>query len=174
MPDVWVFDTSAIIDVRRDVPEHPPGLRRELLDEMARMVEEGSLCFPRQVFNELTSHSEDDFLARWAREVHSRVRYHYAPPESIVREVLTRQPLLADPRKTGVDADPYIVAQALAIRRDGMSVTVVTRDRVDRLPHTVSIATACDDRHIAIPHVILPVFCDAIGFELFRDPPQSL
>ena len=138
------------------------------------MVEEGGLCFPQQVFDELTRRPEDDFLARWAREVHGRVRHHYAPPESVLREVLARQPLLADPRKTSVDADPYVVAQALAIRRDEMSVTVATRDRVDRLPHTVSIATACDDRHIDIPHVTLPVFCDAIGFELFRDPPQSI
>ena len=170
MPDVWIFDSSGIIDIRREIPDTRAAIRRELLARMAAMVDAGALCFPHQVYSELTAQPTDDIFAVWAKQVRRGIRRHYAPPESIVREVLARQPLLADARKQTVDADPYVVAQALAIRRDGASAAIVTRDYVDRLPHTTSIATACDDPAIAVPHMRLPEFCDAIGFDLARDP----
>lgn len=110
MPDVWIFDSSGIIDIRREIPDTRAAIRRELLARMAAMVDAGALCFPHQVYSELTAQPTDDVFAVWAKQVRRSIRRHYAPPEPIVREVLARQPLLADARKQTVDADPYVVA----------------------------------------------------------------
>ncbi len=164
MSDVWIFDTSALIDIKHDVPER---WHADLLEELTDRVEDGTLCFPRQVTAELTARARDDFLATWVKRVNRSVRHHYSPPESALREVLRRHPKLADQRKKRDDADPFVVAQALAIKREGLTVTVVTRDLIDRLPHTISIATACDD--LKIDHVRLIRFLDQIGFDPFAD-----
>lgn len=59
---------------------------------------------------------------------------------SVAGEIVDHRKVV-DPSKAD-DADPYVVALALTLKREGHSVCVVADDVVDHSPR-ISIATAC-------------------------------
>ena len=159
-PDIWVLDTSCLIGMA--LLEVMPCRVSALLDLIADMVGKGKVCFPKQVADEVTG---DGPLAIAVREMRKDIFHHYQPPQNFLDQVLERFPNLPDTSKLREDADPYVVAQALAIVSEGYDVVVVTRDMVDR--RTTSIATACNGFDL---WWIQPrQFLDSMGFDVWCD-----
>ena len=113
MPDpVSVIDTSSILLVRRTV---------------VRANQAG-------VFHDLP--------LSWALSNSAQATRIDVPFETL-KDVISRVSDIFDPEKPGVDeADPYVLALAMHLRSQGLSVTVLTEERKDR-PNKVSMNTAC-------------------------------
>jgi hypothetical protein len=96
----------------------------------------------------------------WVAGVEGKSQHARDPDVSIVAEVMASQAgRVVDTEKT-IDGDPYVVALALELSRNGYSVTVVTEDVNDR-PNRISMATAC--AHLHLPHLRLNEFLAEIS-----------
>ena len=159
--DIWTLDSSGLIDIQRRMLGRA---RDELLEQMLDLARDERLVFPRRVTEELTRHNQRDAVAEWARIARDFVPRHYVPSDELVREVLRVAPTLIPTTQLGQSADAHVIAQALAYQRESMfnAVTVVTNDRVDRLPVKSSMASACED--LGLQHVDLDGMLAKMGF----------
>ncbi len=159
--DIWVFDSSVLIDIQRQMIARS---RDELLQQMLDLARAHRLVFPQRVTDELTRHEQKDAVARWAVRAKELVPRHYVPADELVREVLKVAPTLIPTTQVGKSADAHVIAQALAYQRESMfhTVTVVTNDRVDRLPLKSSMTSAC--KLIGLQQVDLDGILAMMGF----------
>jgi hypothetical protein len=144
--EVWIIDTSSILEVRRKFPKptHP-----RIFRALTELATKGALIFPGEVFGELKrGHGElkagsTDLPFDWASEVLQSATRHGTDYEA-VRQALAKAPTVLDTEKTGGadEADPYVLGLALHLKGQGHEVTVVTEDRKDQ-PHKLSLSTAC-------------------------------
>ena len=112
--------------------------------DLTRLVDAGHLVFPIQVFDELKrwiSPTGDDPPLKWAQSVEDRAVSN--AEWATVAEVLRQVPTVLDPNKTSgaEEADPYILARALELKREGRDVTVITEEKTDK-PRKLSLSTA--------------------------------
>ncbi len=140
---VWVFDTSALIDVKSKVPRAD---RARVFLRMTTLVVEQRLAFPREVLTELRRDAEADTrdeATEWALSVESAA-CRLAATFDQVRDVLAVVPEILDPQKdSGVDeADPYVLALAVRLRSEGVEARVVTQEVRDYATK-LSLNTAC-------------------------------
>ena len=153
---VWVIDTSSIIEVRRSQKNQ----RERIFSEMTRLVMEGRLVYPRQVVSELERNVQPkspDRQFAWAKQSASTAHSKGSCFLDEVREVLAEVPEVLDPEKdSGRDeADPYVLASAQKLRRDGTDARVITEERRDT--HSkMSMNTAAGI--LGIPSVPLAAF----------------
>src|SRR3989304_2996915 len=117
--EVYVVDSSSVAEVRRIMSDHSTEDLVAVFDGLTRLVENGLLVFPREVYDELESGQRSikkgiDHVFEWAKACRDE-----AVPEDLffecVREVLRMTPDLVDQDKVvGPDeADPYVVGLAL-------------------------------------------------------------
>jgi hypothetical protein len=147
MPDpVSVIDSSSILQVRRAVVrEDQVGVFRKLTE----IVQRDQLVFPKEVLAELERWSNPnpdspDLPLKWALSNSPRATQNEVPFD-MLRDVISRVSDIFDPDKSGVDeADPYVLALAIYLQSQGLSVTVLTEERKDR-PNKVSMNTACGE-----------------------------
>jgi hypothetical protein len=145
---VFVIDTSSILELRRILSQATPLQRQRAFDRLSAECRTGALCFPAPVSEELERGHEklgsaEDLPVDWVRE-NSFAAVPISDLFDELRQVLIGVPLLADYDKASGadDADPYVVALALKLRNDGRRVTVVTEDRRDEA-YKMSVQTAC-------------------------------
>jgi hypothetical protein len=141
--EIFVLDTGLLIRIKQlvKVDEQWP-----LLAAMMRLVQEGLVCFPRQVAAELTDQRWPDAPGAWVGHA-KRLVCHPEPDDESVSQVLAAASELVDADATGPEpADPYVVAVALQLQAtyDTSRVVVASDDRVDRPPLRLSVKTACD------------------------------
>ena len=172
---VWVIDTSSILQIRRMYDPAMPSSQhrivadadyvRAIYDHLSDLVAAGRLTFPSQVVAELYPASSPDLAGAW---IHSqRLLRKFGDPDYstliAVQQEITLQfghdNPLADTEKSIEDADPWIVAQAMELFRDGLLAAVVTEDRRDR--GTTSVTTACN--HLDLPCVQTRPFLNHCG-----------
>jgi uncharacterized protein DUF4411 len=159
--EVWVIDTSSVTEVRRKVPRpEQPAVYREL--EM--LARQGHLVFPAQVLNELRrAHDKkrQDLPLEWAERVEGDAISNPSL-ETVKNDVLAKVPEVLDPDKAGgpEEADPYILARAVELRRDGRNVTVITQEKTDK-PGKLSLSTAAG--LLLIPAVTMIPFLKSQG-----------
>jgi hypothetical protein len=145
---IYVIDTSSITEIRRQFSQLSISELRALYSKLSPLVNNGTLLFPIQVYQELEYGNDhfkgpDDLPFEWISQHH-----HQAIPDTKlfdhVRRVLEIAPNLVDSDKAqGADeADPWVVGLALSLIEDGNRSTVITEDRRDRLNKT-SIQSAC-------------------------------
>jgi hypothetical protein len=138
-----VIDTSSVIAIRQQVMAQAKAADVEAVHAaLAERVERGAMTMPEQVIEELLR-GKADAAASWA----ARVRAHAVRLEDLAVyqiEILARVPDLVDPNNTSStdEADPWVVALALAHSRRNLKVRVVTEDFKDREGKT-AIASAC-------------------------------
>lgn len=140
-----VFDASSVIEVKRL-------LRRDqwrVLRELENRVEAGRILVPREAAREVKDCAHPDAPGVWMYGVESKIQNPRDPDDEILREVLAQCPEMIDDPDQPPDGDPYVVALALQLRRDGRQAYVVTEDFNDK-PGGVSVATAC--QRLGIPH----------------------
>ena len=138
-PDAWIIDASSLIEIKRAVASHN---QWGLLKTMEHMVRERRLGAPRHVYREVSRAQHPDAPGVWASGVRDSQQLPLDVDPVCTQHVLRVAPTLLDVNKIEEDADPYVVALAWQLRRDGKNVCVVTEDHVDRA--SMSIATACD------------------------------
>jgi len=139
--EVWVVDTSSIIEIRRRLTRED---QRTVYVSLTALVDANHLVFPVQVLNELkrwANPTGDDPPLKWTESVEDRAVSN--PAWSTVAEVLRQVPEVLDPDKTSgaEEADPYILARALELKRDGRDVTVITEEKTNK-PRKLSLSTA--------------------------------
>ena len=160
---VFVLDTSSIIQIKRIIPARE---QWELAKNMERMVEKGSIVFPRQVTREISGQKHTDLPEAWVHGVDSKIEnsHREADPEYL-EEVMDKARAVVEYDAEGDPADPYILALALQMRKEGKQVWVVTEDVEDRLPSKISIRTAC--RRLGLPMMQIEEFVEETGLKTF-------
>jgi hypothetical protein len=110
----YILDTNIVIDITRRI--YPPRLRDEAREICERLLKQGSLVSHREVLLELeVGAKQGDVPLAWAR-AHAAIFVEVTDAqETYASEVLGEHPDLVDPKKTGPDADPWLVALALEI-----------------------------------------------------------
>jgi hypothetical protein len=145
--EVWVIDTSSILQVRRE--SWPARTRRRVFTDLTNFVTQGKLVFPAEVYGELDrgaaklSPGSPDEPLDWAK-VNRTAATRHGNNLDFVKRVLDKVSDVLDVNKTsGADeADPYVLGLALRLKEEGHEVTVVSEERKDR-PDKTSINTAC-------------------------------
>lgn len=147
MPDtVSVIDTSSILLVRRTVVRAD---QAGVFQSLTQIVQRDQLVFPKEVLTELQRWSNPnpdtaDLPLSWALSNSAQATRIDVPFETL-KDVVGRVSDIFDPEKPGVDeADPYVLALAMHLQSQGLSVTVLTEERKDR-PNKVSMNTACGE-----------------------------
>ena len=109
MSNIYVLDTSALIDLQVDYPPDIFANVWEKFDELAR----DRLLAPKEVFGEICSGNE--FLYDWCRN-HKRI---FLKNNTVilkyVKEIMHKFPKLVNPDKLGPVADPFVIAFARSL-----------------------------------------------------------
>lgn len=146
--DVWVIDTSSVLEIRRKLAKEK---HAEIYRRLGQLVDDGKLFFPKQVLNELkrqtaeiTKGGKRDLPYEWAKQDAEQATRH-GTTHAALREVLAVEGVaqLLDPDKAGVEeADPYVLALAHHLIGVGLFARVITEDRVNA-PDKIALASAC-------------------------------
>lgn len=143
MGEIWIADTSSIVEVRRFVAEPE---RKAVFVGLTRLLEAGRLTFPKEVLTEFErpkDRSRHDHGWEWVRKHADHCNAHgslFDELRSVMRHPQARR--VCDPDKDEEEADPYVIALGLKLRGDGFDVTVITEDirsRIDKM----SLSNAC-------------------------------
>ncbi len=167
----WVIDTSSIIEVRRIVQRpHQAAVYSGLGDH----VDHGVLVYPPEVLEELerTSTTGDvpDLPYVWAKKNAPKAT-RYGHLYDAAKRVLAQVPDVLDSEKVGTEeADPYVLATAVHMCDQGLTVTVLTEERRDR-PDKMSMTTACGV--LLLPAVPVATFLARQGIWPQTRIPQS-
>lgn len=158
---VWVFDTSALIDIK----SQPRDKRDAIFAKLSQLADEGRLRMPRQVVDELARVA--DAVHEWAESVDSKTTTDQ-PTFAEVKAVLSAVPSVLDHTKEAgaEEADPYVLAQAVKLKQHHHDVRIVTQENKDVLPMAgkpsrTSLSTAAGI--LAIPCVPLRGFLHVEG-----------
>jgi hypothetical protein len=145
--DLWVIDTSSIVEIRRGlVPSTSiPNVYRAL----GRLVDANSLVYPKQVLGELEEYTgfvknKPDLPYEWAKK-HEGQATRFGFDDKNLSKVLSHSIVrrVVDPDKSGrEEADPYVLELATRLRDSGHHVTVITEDRKNK-PTKLSLDSAC-------------------------------
>jgi hypothetical protein len=161
-----VIDTSSVIAVRRRVAN---GRKAAVFQAMSELVAGGRLVFPSQVVEELERFADPvspDAQYLWARRNVATATGPATCTFDEVAGVLAVVPDVVDADKDyGVEeADPYVLAAALKLRRQGVDCRIVTEESHDT-PTKTSLNTAAG--LLGIPAVPLMAFLgsEGIAFE---------
>ena len=154
---IYVFDTSAFIVLKNFYPSTFP----TLWGRLDGMVGSETVISVREVFNELHSYNDADFIQDWAKQH----KVMFAKPEN--DELLVVQRILAIPHfqmlvgnkailKGTPVADPFVVAAA----KIKQPATVVTQETLK--PNAAKIPNVC--QHFDVPCVDLETFMAQQGW----------
>jgi len=144
---VWVLDSSALIAMKTI----PVSDQWQVFRQMEDMVTEGEIALPRQVINELKEIAHPDVPGVWAAGMRRSVRHPQDADPHDVRHVMSVAGEVVDHSKRTEDADPYVVALALTLGREGHVVCIVSDDAVDHPPR-ISLVTACARLELPVRH----------------------
>lgn len=163
-----VLDTSAAIKVKEIYPAVAD--QHKVFQRFTQLVKQQQMTFTRQVVDELLRFAEGDLPALWITSAQKYHKFKDDPPAEALKTVLklasdkyfghTRT--VVDPQKTHEDADPYVLAHALALQEEGHKVIVVTNDRFDTSIR-LSMLTAC--KILKLPFQTAVPFLKSLGFK---------
>lgn len=102
----YCIDTNALIDLWRRY--YPPDIFPSLWEKLEKLISDGYLIAPREVFRELES--QDDELLEWAKKRKGMFKVLDRHQVSLVKDILKNFPKLVDVNKTIPDADPFVIA----------------------------------------------------------------
>lgn len=126
---VWILDTSALVEAKSALSVADQWQTFKQLEDMVRA---GTVALPRLVIREISEIAHPDLPGAWAPGVRDIQQHPLDPEWEHVQRVMAEAGDVVDPNKTKDDADPYVLALALQLALQGLDVSVVTEDRVDR------------------------------------------
>ena len=162
---VWIVDTSALINFKALIGVSD---QWEVFKRLEQLVEQGRIAMPRQVINEVSKIAHPDLPGAWAPGVRSRLKFSLDVGDEYVQRVMREAGDVIDSDKSTEDADPYVLAEALQLRAQGLEVVVVTDDHVDHTPLRIAMTTACD--RLDIRHMDSRGFLTSCGIRVRRAP----
>jgi hypothetical protein len=138
---------------------------RRVWDGLTDLATKSHVLFPPEVCAELElgAAANPDPPLEWARR-HRGCSERKASFE-VVREVLTIAPELVDPDSPHEQADPYVVALALELKRGGFDVRVITDDRKDKRTRPIKLSVVTAAGLLGIATVPLFAFLRIEGLE---------
>ncbi len=160
--DIWVIDTSSILEIRRDHDKAqlqiPKGKQPGVYSALGALVDQGVLVYPAAVLRELERQAgvvaatgKRDLPFEWAKK-NAEQGTRFARDYVALREVLEysgMEKLIDYEAKGGAEAaDPWILALAFSLNKQGYATRVITEDR-NNLPDKVALASACGIVNVA-------------------------
>jgi len=140
-----VIDTCSILQIRRDFERK---VQDHILSGLSAKVDAGLLVYPKQVPAELErfkNPKKPDRPYEWAKR-NEEMATRFGDQFEELREVLAHPQVrrVFDPDKAvGIEeADPYVLALASALKKQGYTVTVLTEESRNR-PDKLSVSSAC-------------------------------
>ncbi len=120
----------------------PRTVRKHVISELDKRVNNGALVYPLEVVDELERASGEiakkgspDLPFAWAKK-NEAAATRYGHLLDGAKEVLKKVPKLIDPDKVSVggldEADPHVIALAVRLKAEGHEVTIVTDDSVTK------------------------------------------
>lgn len=106
---IYCIDTSALIDIKW---LYPQDVFPALWSELGTLVRRGRLIAPREVRKEVEKW--DDELSRWARRHTKMFKPVDLEQQRLVVDILRAFPGLVDATKQTPEADPFVIALAIA------------------------------------------------------------
>lgn len=162
LAEVWVIDTSSITEVRRKLSRSH---QITVYASLTTFVNGGHLVFPTEVLKELERGSNpksnpQDLPLGWCKKVQGTAVSN--PPLATVKEVLGQVSEVLDPDKPHgtEEADPYILALAVELKRNGRDVAIITQETANR-PGKLSLSSAAG--LLKIPAVTMLPFLKSQG-----------
>lgn len=123
----YCIDTSALISLWKRT--YSPDVFRSLWKNLENLISQGRLIAPREVLNELEKYGDkDDELLKWAKRHRGMFEDLDYNQLNLVQDILKHFPNLVDANKTIPDADPFVIALAMAKRW-----TVITSEQPTNL-----------------------------------------
>lgn len=157
----WVIDSSSFMDIKSKTSIE---VRATLYAGLTLLANEGRIRLPREVVDEMKRGAQPrhrDEALDWVLACEP-LTCVVEPAVDELKAVMQEVGDVVDHEKdTGEDdADPYVLALAVKLQGQGLSVRIVTEDRKDR-PRKVSLTTAAGI--LGIPCVPLSGFMRAEG-----------
>ncbi len=110
---IYVIDSSSLIDFNK---RYPMDVFPKLWGKVELLIKKGFLVSPKEVLKEISR--RDDTLKDWAKKQKKMFKELDAIQIEIVRKILAKYPSLAKPDKDGPQADPFVIALAMALDKD--------------------------------------------------------
>lgn len=163
---IYVVDGPAIVSVPLIAPD-PSAVFLGMTD----LLNDGNLCFPNEVVDELERTARKESPLMWAKGCAPN-RTNKGAPYRFIEWVGQDFPSLIDAtaRDTHETGAVYVVAQALALKEAKIAVSVVTND-IREKPTRASTLQACE--HFKLPCLELAEFLATVGL-LTQDEDESL
>ena len=140
--DIWVFDTSSLIEVKDLVHKD---YRNVVFNELGELCTQGRLLFPLEVEKQLAKFKKPDPPLIWSQEnKKSGCRLGSSDDEF---KIVTNHPAAKftpdlDQAFEEDDADPHVLATALKVGSLGRQATVVTEESNKKPPQLpLNVAT---------------------------------
>lgn len=111
-PDVWVLDTSGLIQIK-----HLVGASEQwaLFRKLEQIVERGELSFPVHVQREVRQERHHDTPETWALGMSRKLQYRRDPDIGRITHVMRVAGEVVDANSEGDPADPYVLAHAAGL-----------------------------------------------------------
>lgn len=163
MDEIWIVDTSSVIEVRRRVPVK---MQDQVYEQLTALVNTNVIVYPVQVFDEIKRFSnlnsgKPDRPYEWIshnKDHATRNGTDYNILKNILEHPQVRR--VVDPDKLGVEeADPFVLALACNLR-DTYLVRILSEETKDR-PDKISIYTACG--HLRLVSMRMEAFLQEQG-----------
>lgn len=153
---VWVLDSSAIFDIKREVPAAE---QWQLARTMHDLVEGGAIAICHEVVREARGQRHTDLPEAWLLGVEALSQHPTECDLDTYVEVMhSVGPLIVDPDAESDPADPWVLGLAKDLEQRGYDATVVTHDD--------GLTTACQAMGVAVS--------DLAGFlEVVRGVPPA-
>lgn len=156
---LFVLDSSSLFHIKSHVP---PSDQWRLFETMKDLVLDGRIAVPRQVIAEARNVRHHDGPEIWLLGIAPDLQHpKNASIENQAGVMAAVGSRVVDPDAEGEPADPYVIALALDLMKEGQDTVVVTEDYIDR-PPMISLATACHELEVTTWR--LERMLDAIGF----------
>lgn len=126
----YCIDTSALIDLKR---LYPRKIFPSLWENIEKLISQGRIVSPREVFKELEQYADkNDELLKWTKKHKKMFKDLDDAQMQHIHKILNEYPKLVDASKQGPQADPFIIALAMA---DGHCViTQESQTKINKIP----------------------------------------
>ena len=156
-----MIDSSSLMDIKSKTSNE---VRPKLYARLTSLADEGRVRLPREVVDEMKRGAQPrhrDEALEWVLACEQQTCVT-EPTVAELRAIMSEVGDVVDHRKDSGedDADPYVLALAVKLQGQGLSVRIVTEDRKDRL-RKVSLNTAAGI--LGVPCVPLSGFMRAEG-----------
>jgi len=149
--DLYVIDTSSIIQLWPICKQYSVKINTAF-KHLSKLVTNGQLVYPVQVMNEITVETNRSY--EWVRQNKAQAT-RFGTNHQTLKEILSKEIVqkVVDVDSKKDEADPYVISLAVDVKNkiideesevNYSNVTVITEDRVDRLPRKISLRSACD------------------------------